>query len=389
MNAYLLRRTLTAILASSLICCGGPESPDAATGADGATPPGEDGSTTPPPDGSSPPPEDASSGPVDASMGMPPTGPRDTAAVFFSGHSLINLNTPTFFAQLAQGAGRTVSYELQMGLGSPMSVRLACPRSGQMANGDGIDFDVQEELRRAGVYDTLILTERHDILDSMLGERTTAMTRRFRDAFHAGNPAGQPFLFESWYNIDRSNPSAFVERARRELVVWQCVASKVNESRGSNPAMLVVPAGQMIAEVTEDIVAGRAPGLTNLGQLFNDDVHLRPEGNYLIALLHYGVAYRRSPVGLAHTGLSPLADAAPSMSAETAAYFQEVANRYVERTFSEAAQSQRADAECVGLLTGVCEAQYGAGHWACGDVPERLRDVDAAIPNHSGDWCLR
>ncbi|MCA9606469.1 MAG: hypothetical protein KC619_12775 [Myxococcales bacterium] len=379
MSTWILRSAALGLLAASFAACGGPEGPETETGADAALPT-DAASATP----------DASSGPIDPPPpGPAPTDPRDMAAVFFSGHSLINVNTPTFFAQLAESEGRGVSFQLQMGLGSPMSVRLACPRSGQQADGGEITFDVQEELRRPGVYDTLIVTERHDIVDAMLGERSTAMARRFRDAFHAGNPAGQPFLFESWYTIDRADPEAFRARAARELVAWQCIASKVNETRGESPAMIVIPAGQMIAEVTGDIVAGRVPGMTDLGQLFLDDVHLTPEGNYLVALLHYGVAFRRTPVGLTHGGLRPLADPPPSISAELATYLQAVASRYVDRTFADASESQRSDAECIELLNSVCEAQYGAGHWACGDMPSRFRDVDAAIPPQDGDWCRR
>lgn len=320
--------------------------------------------------------------------GTDPAAEKDAASVFFSGHSLINLNTPAFFSQLAEGAGRTVDYELQMGLGSPMSVRLACPLSGQQADGGPIAYDLFEELGRAGAYDTLLVTERHDILGTILWEHSTAMARHFRDAFLVGAPDGQPLLFESWYTIDTADPQAFRDRAERELVAWQCIASKVNESRVGEP-MLVVPAGQMIAELVGAIVDGTAPGLTDLDQLFVDDVHLTPEGDYLIALLHYAVAYRRSPAELAHEGLVPLFGASPSMSAETAAYLQDLAGRHADRTWAEAADSQRADADCEALLFDLCEAEYGVGDWSCTQIAAAFDDDTAPIPVITDDWCLR
>lgn len=341
---------------------------------DGDTPP-NDGAPPPPTDGSGPPPI--------------PTEPRDGASVFFSGHSLINVNTPTFFAQLARSEGRTVHYQLQMGLGSTMGIRLACPRSGQQADGGAISYDVLTELGRPSAYDTLIVTERHDIVGTIAYERSTAMARRFRDAFVAGNPAGQPFLFESWFNIDVANPGPFRERAERELIAWQCIASKVNESRGTGEPMLVVPAGQALSELVGDIQAGRAPGLTSLRQIFSDDVHLTNAGNYFISLIHYGVAYRRSPVGLVHTGLQPIADAPPSLTAESARYLQELAARYVERTFADAAQSQRTDAECASVLPRLCEQTLGANEWGCRQIVASFRDDTAAIPSYDGSWCRR
>lgn len=326
--------------------------------------------------------EDAPRPPASDAHIPPSTGMR---SVFFSGHSLINVNTPTFFQQLSARDGRDVNIQLQMGVGSPMSIRLGCPRGGQQADGRPVSYALMEELQRPNGYTTLILTERHDIVTTVLYEHTTAMTRRFRDAFRTGNPTGRAFLFESWFTIDVANPSAFRARQERELVMWQCVASKVNESRGEFLPMLVVPAGQAISELVGDVLAGRAAGLTTLRQVFRDNVHLTNEGNYLIALIHYGVVHQRSPVGLASTGLVPIADAPPSMTPATAAYLQNLAARYVERTFSEAEASQRSDADCVAAIQAPCRALMSS----CTDMTAAFRNDTAPVPVQTGSWCLR
>lgn len=310
-------------------------------------------------------------------------------AVFFSGHSLININSPTMFAQLSERDGRAVRYQLQMGIGSPMSIRLACPRSGQQADGNDIAFDVLTELRRPGAYDTLILTERHDIVTTILYEASTSMARRFRDAIREGNPSARTFLFESWFNIDHAQPEAFRARQARELVAWQCIASKVNESRGEFAPMLVVPAGQAISEFVGDVVAGRAPGMRRLSDVFVDNVHLTDNANYLIALIHYGVVHQRSPVGLPHDGLRVLSGSPPRLAPETAAYLQALAARTVERTFAEAALSQRSDAECARLIVEPCSALLGAGSYDCRQIVDAWRNVSAPVPMHSGSWCRR
>jgi len=314
----------------------------------------------------------------------PVTGMR---SVFFSGHSLININSPSYFEQLSERDGRPARYQLQMGIGSPLSVRLACPRSGQEAEGNPISFDALTELRRPGAYDTLVLTERHDIVTTILYESTTSMTRRYRDAIREGNPAARTFLFESWFTIQASNPAAFRARQERELVLWQCVASKVNESRGELPPMLVVPAGQAVSELVGDVLAGRAVGFSALTDVFLDDVHLTPEANYLIALIHYGVVHQRSPVGLPHAALSSPAGASPSLSAESAAYLQALAARFVDRTFADAALSQRSDADCAAAIVAPCSAIESA--FACREIATAWRNDTAPVPSHTGDWCLR
>jgi hypothetical protein len=67
----------------------------------------------------------------------------NSASVFFSGHSLINVNTPTLFAQFAQNRGHGVNYQLQMGLGSTIRTRLQCPWNGQQADARNIQYRLQ------------------------------------------------------------------------------------------------------------------------------------------------------------------------------------------------------------------------------------------------------
>ena len=113
---------LTVALASA--CTGevwtvGPELPvpadDAAVepGTDAAYEPGTDAWLEPAPDA-----------PLPVLDTGPPLG--GARGVLFSGHSLININSPIWFEQISERAGHDVRYQLQMGVGSPMSVRLAC-----------------------------------------------------------------------------------------------------------------------------------------------------------------------------------------------------------------------------------------------------------------------
>lgn len=317
-----------------------------------------------------------------ASPGLP--GDR---TVFFSGHSLINLNSPSWFAQISQRSGRTVRYQLQMGIGAPLSVRLACPRSGQQADGNPIGYALLSELSRPGAYDTLVVTERHDIVTTILYESTTSMTRRFRDAVQSGSPGARSFLFESWYTVDVAAPDAFLARQARELPLWQCVASRVNETRGDAPAMLVVPAGQAIAELVTDVRAGRAPGFATLRDVFLDDVHLTADANYLISLIHYGVVHERAPSGLSYEGLSSVSGTGPTLTAEQARYLEALAARTVERTFAQAALSQQSESACAAAVTPPCVALLGAN--SCRGIAAALRNDTAPVPSHSGTWCLR
>ncbi|MBW3542888.1 MAG: hypothetical protein KY476_21715 [Planctomycetes bacterium] len=72
----------------------------------------------------------------------------------------------------------------------------------------------------------------------------------------------------------------------------------LNEQLGRK-TVFVVPAGQAVIALREDIIAGKAPGLVTQDALFRDAIgHPTPPLQALVAYCHFAVIYRRSPVGL-------------------------------------------------------------------------------------------
>jgi hypothetical protein len=63
--------------------------------------------------------------------------------------------------------------------------------------------------------------------------------------------------------------------------------------------LFVVPVGQAVIALREQILEGKAPGLKAQSDLFTDPIgHARPPLQALAAYCHFAVIYRRSPVGL-------------------------------------------------------------------------------------------
>lgn len=60
----------------------------------------------------------------------------------------------------------------------------------------------------------------------------------------------------------------------------------------------MIPGGQGLARLHDEIVAGTVPGITGISQLFSDDIHLTDQGKYFIACIHFATLHQRSPVGL-------------------------------------------------------------------------------------------
>ncbi len=84
--------------------------------------------------------------------------------------------------------------------------------------------------------------------------------------------------------------------------------------------MLVIPAGQALARLHDEIEQGDVPGVTDIRAFFLDDIHVNDTGAYFVSLAHYATLYGRSPVGLPHQ--IPDGDAVP---AELARKLQEIA----------------------------------------------------------------
>lgn len=63
--------------------------------------------------------------------------------------------------------------------------------------------------------------------------------------------------------------------------------------------LYIVPVGQAVIALREKIIAGEAPGLKQQEDLFTDAIgHAKPPLQALVAYCHFGVIYRRSPIGL-------------------------------------------------------------------------------------------
>jgi hypothetical protein len=119
------------------------------------------------------------------------------------------------------------------------------------------------------------------------------------------NPEASTLLYQVWPDIDRSDPAEWLRYVETELFAWECVAARVNEpleAAGRRDRVRVVPAGLALGALVQHAIEGDLPGVggtvtQKLDALFVDDLHLTPVGVYLMASIHYGALFDRSPVG--------------------------------------------------------------------------------------------
>jgi hypothetical protein len=290
---------------------------------------------------------------------------------------------PDYFASIAQSLNTPVWWNQQNGIGSPLRVRTrgndvnSTSFSGYSRgkNRSSFDMNVVNELRQPQTisgqrYDTLILTERHDIVGVIMWENTVAYARHFHERLIEGNPQANTYLYHSWLGLTNKNePSSWINHERAMAPAWQCVASRVNQSlqhEGRRDRMVYLPAGLALASLVEQATQGAGvPGVTGasvretVDRLIRDDVHLTPLGNYYMALVNYASVYRRSPLNAwAPAGVT----AVQAQSLQTFAW-QVVSNHYSTFTALDLAQCRAAmqNTVCAAYYSYTNQPQHAAG----------------------------
>jgi hypothetical protein len=251
---------------------------------------------------------------------------RTNVHAFYSGHSLSD-GVPEAVAAIAASLQHELDYEFQSLVGSTLRERTKGfdpdargfngYRRGR--NRRGTSLDVGAELRGEHAdahYDVLVVTERHDLPWSAYHESTAEFLEHIVEQLVTGNASAEPFLYHSWLELDLAAPDAWLRYERDARRLWECVASKANREltrRQRRVRVRVLPGATALAQLVEDVVAERVPGMVGgksqqrLRLLFRDDVHLAPAGNYFMGLVHYGVLFGQSAEGAAAPAEVPAA----------------------------------------------------------------------------------
>jgi hypothetical protein len=228
--------------------------------------------------------------------------------VFFSGHSLLSPPIPEFAAAIARSQGTSMRWNQQSLGGSPIRWRSrgrednAAPWSGYRQGDDrhGKPIDVLAEFKSGasvgGPYDTLVITEMHALLGTLLWNDTVRYLRHFHERFIEANASGTTWFYESWLDVsDKDDPRRWIAYERDASVAWQCIAARVNASlalEGRNDRIRSLPAGAALVHLVEKATQGSGlAGITlastklTVNSLLQDDVHLTRLGSYYIALV--------------------------------------------------------------------------------------------------------
>ena len=233
-----------------------------------------------------------------------PSGPLE---VFHIGHSLVGRDMPAMLTQLA---GEGHSYESQLGWGARMKAHWEpdVPVKGAEAENAHPRYRDAREAVASGDYDALVLTEGVEIRDAIEYGDSQKYLHEWARAAWAANPEIQVYFYETWHELD--DPEGWLTRLDRDLgLYWEGeILRRALAYDDVTKPIYVIPAGQVMARFVRAVEAAGGVGpITRREDLFKtrddgsqDNIHFNDLGAYLVALTHYAVLYRRSPVGLPH-----------------------------------------------------------------------------------------
>lgn len=289
--------------------------------------------------------------PVSAPRPMPAAAawgtPRDSARFFVSGHSLTDDPYASNIADIARSliGPRAANFNQQISIGSPIRVRTGAPNSfagysigKNRPHGEGLN--IRREFASGATingdrYDTLVITENHNLIQNMQWENTVKQTRHFHEQLIAANPSARTFLHASWWDIDKSKPKAWLDSERALGPMWQCVASRINRSlvaEGRQDRVWLLPTSLALTDLVERALNGQVQGVSagspkaTLDRIFSDNVHVTPLGMYYLSLVTFSAIYQRSPEG---------APPAQGVSQEQASVLQSLAWKFTSDFYSK------------------------------------------------------
>jgi len=294
------------------------------------------------------------------------------AEILFVGHSLVGPDlAPMVQAGLA-ARGQEVAVEAQIINGAPLSYQWD-----KSAEAQGADGRARLE---AGAVEALILTEAIPLPSAVQWNDSAGQVARWAGLAWEKSPATQVFIYETWHSLKSGSAEAVPDdpgadqpwavRIEADLPLWESLADKANAARpeGAVPVRLI-PAGQAMRLAAKAAKVGELPGISDISQLFGDDIHPNGKGFYLIAMTHIAALTGESPEGLPAKLGRVWSSRDARISNELAAAMQRIAWEAVQAQQAReatppAAQSQPKPPEPAApqaLLTGVTNPNLALG----------------------------
>lgn len=228
---------------------------------------------------------------------------------FYIGHSLVNFNMPRMVDGLADDGNKISNFGVQVINGSTIQNNFSNSASAQ-----GTPYT---SAFPAGNFSKLIITEAIPLQNHLTWSDTYTYANNFYN-YAKNNNNNNPikfYIYETWHCIysgtsqpntvygcyyDETQNSTLLwhPRLQADFSLWTGIVNHVRNQNPNDTQIWMIPAGQALYNLTTLINEGSVPGISNIAELFEDDIHLNNKGNYFVACVMYSCIFEDSPQGL-------------------------------------------------------------------------------------------
>ncbi len=188
-----------------------------------------------------------------------------------------------------------------------------------------------------GLYPTALAGHSWDVLCLQPFDRhiegeegDVAMARNFVKAALPASPDLQVYIYARWPRQDKDGQ---LDYARQWLRKYTGQWDSTNETKDFFERLAVavqkalpdlkrpvrvIPVGHVMYELDRRMQQNEVPGLSRIGQIYQDQIHLNNVGSYLVACTFYATLFGDSPVGLSTRPYDPIDPALAKVIQETA-----------------------------------------------------------------------
>jgi hypothetical protein len=244
------------------------------------------------------------------------------------GNSLTDNIYPGGLGKLAQQKGDTYTYGKHVSPGVPLDMTWNYKsKTGQMYSKS--PYGLYKSALKNYTWDVLTLQPFDNKIEGSTGD--LQMAKNFINFAKGKSPNVQAYIYQRWPRQNGSNwdytkaytkaytgQSSRYDLANERQGYFGKLLQKVREALPSlNKKVLLVPLGDVLLELDKRIKEGRVNGVSNIKQLYADNLHLNQKGGYVASMTFYATMFKKSPVGTSVPG------AFGSINSTTAAQLQD------------------------------------------------------------------
>lgn len=237
---------------------------------------------------------------------------------YFIGHSLINHYMPAMLEQLADDGGQSYTYRSSIMNGS--SLRWQWSNAGRADGGVNSQADLT-----TGNYETLVLADQVPLQASFRWNDPLGNAKNFINLVPNASQDLGVYLFQTWPHLSSANwvQSSWDQEIAVDRGLLENLAEDLTAELSLTQSARIVPVAHAMQALRDAINGGQVPGLTDLSQIFSDQIHMTNEGNYFVALVFYATFFG-DPQGLTSTILTPWGSVFLDVPAARAQKYQEI-----------------------------------------------------------------